>query len=420
MTKSIPSGSAASARAISMKESYDRSRYHAAALSRAMVGFEDMAPATSSASPSSCAAIRCTPPMNEPRPPPTMPARRRPSGDLCCMVSSDRSGTKGLAPDTLNGYALRREHLVLQRVHRRSRLVDRPRKGKRAGEYGRQLSPVLYPRLGVFVLDHQERLSRVDTEQFTGGQLMVEPVHGSVLQVRERIMARRAWQLVFTEHCLLLPGIDPIRRNRRGRATDPVAAFHGLAAVAPCRDSARIDHLTFDVKSGDQKVVAGVLEILKYRTRILSDQDGMRRVVVDAELIPHLVAFADFMQGDPRTRCVGNVVVPAVGDLPARHRALLDTIGQPPGLGLLEQGDELGLEHLQVGIHFQLRIAPDESADGIRTEQYRGIEYPHHEFVLLAAYRRICGEHIVEVRQIREPNAGLTHRRVDARGARAI
>ena len=36
-----------------------------------------LAPATSSACPSSSAAMRCTDPMKAPRPPPTMPARRR-------------------------------------------------------------------------------------------------------------------------------------------------------------------------------------------------------------------------------------------------------------------------------------------------------------------------------------------------------
>src|ERR1043165_4323247 len=38
-------------------------------------GSDENAPATSSALPSICAAIRCTAPMNAPRPPPIMPKR---------------------------------------------------------------------------------------------------------------------------------------------------------------------------------------------------------------------------------------------------------------------------------------------------------------------------------------------------------
>src|SRR5690349_9937516 len=77
MTKSIPFASADSAAAISAYESYARSRNQSAALSRARCASEDSAPATTRAWPSSSAAMRCTAPMKAPRPPPTMPARRR-------------------------------------------------------------------------------------------------------------------------------------------------------------------------------------------------------------------------------------------------------------------------------------------------------------------------------------------------------
>src|SRR5579863_4331328 len=81
MTTSMPSGNPASVSAISSKLLYDLCKYHARADSSALCGSADNAPATTSACPSNSIAIRCTPPINEPCPPPTIPA----CSFLCCI-----------------------------------------------------------------------------------------------------------------------------------------------------------------------------------------------------------------------------------------------------------------------------------------------------------------------------------------------
>ena len=63
------------------------------------------------------------------------------------------------------------------------------------------------PRLRVLVLDDERGVGDVERQQLARGQLMIEPVDGPVLQIRQRIVARRARQLVLAEHGLLLPGV---------------------------------------------------------------------------------------------------------------------------------------------------------------------------------------------------------------------
>src|SRR5579859_1056939 len=104
------------------------------------------------------------------------------------------------------------------------------------------------------------------------------------------------------KHGLFLPGVPLLGRVRGRPVSMPVAALQGLAAIAPRGDAARIDDLALDMKAADQKMVAGVLQVLKYRARVLAHQDGMRGIVVDAELIADAMPLADAMQGDPRTR----------------------------------------------------------------------------------------------------------------------
>ena len=80
---------------------------------------------------------------------------------------------------------------------------------------GRPISlSILNPRRRIFVFHDQVRVRRVERQQLASGQLMIEPVDGAVLQVRERIVARRAGQLVLAQHDLLLPGVHVIRRIR--------------------------------------------------------------------------------------------------------------------------------------------------------------------------------------------------------------
>ena len=76
-------------------------------------------------------------------------------------------------------------------------------------------------------------------------------------------------------------------------------ALHRLAAAAPRGPSLRVRDLALHVEPADQEVVAGVLEVLKYRARVLPHQDRVRRVVVDAEVITEPVLVADPVQRDP-------------------------------------------------------------------------------------------------------------------------
>ena len=69
------------------------------------------------------------------------------------------------------------EHFVLQGVHGRRRLIDRARESERPGQDRREPILVLDASLGVFVLDHEEGLLRLDLEQLARRQLVVQPVH---------------------------------------------------------------------------------------------------------------------------------------------------------------------------------------------------------------------------------------------------
>ena len=96
---------------------------------------------------------------------------------------------------------------------------------------------------------------------------------------------------------------------------------------------------------------------------------------MDAELIADAVLLADAVQRDPGAGRVGDVVVPVVAGRPARHRALLDAVGQPALLRRLQQRDELLLEVDEVLVHAALLVAADEAADGVDAEQRRGVEH---------------------------------------------
>ena len=57
-------------------------------------------------------------------------------------------------------------------------------------------------------------LATSSVQQLARRELVIEPVDGAVLQVRERIVPRRARQLVLAEHDLLLPRVELIGRVR--------------------------------------------------------------------------------------------------------------------------------------------------------------------------------------------------------------
>src|ERR1700716_3792926 len=117
------------------------------------------------------------------------------------------SGSIGFAADALQGDPLRGEHLVLEGVHCRGGLVNRARKGEGPSQNGRQERLVLYASPWIFMFHDQEGLVRLDAEQLPCGELMVQPVYRSILQIRERVMARSAGQLVFAKDGLLFPGL---------------------------------------------------------------------------------------------------------------------------------------------------------------------------------------------------------------------
>jgi hypothetical protein len=161
------------------------------------------------------------------------------------------------------------------------------------------------------------------------------------------------------------------------------------------------------VEAADQEAVALVLEVLKDRARVLAHQDGVRRVVVNAELVAHAVPLADAVERNPRSRRVGDVVVPVVAGGPARHRTLLDAIGEPAILGGFQQRNEVLLEVDEVLVHAALLVAADESAHRVDAEQRRRVEDAQQEVVLLLAGRRIVVQQVVEVGEVRQAHAGI-------------
>src|SRR5690348_15650325 len=205
-----------------------------------------------------------------------------------------------LAPCPLHRNALRGEHLVLQRKHRGRRLIDMTDERNRSGEDGLQPRFVLNARRRILVLDDEVRVGDVEREQLPRGELVIEPVDGPILQIRERIVLRRPRQLVLGKDRLLLPRVQLIRRIRGRLVAGPIAALDRLAAVAPRADALGVDDLALHVEAADQEVVAGVLQVLEDRSSVLSHEDGVGRIVVDAEVVPEAVLLADAMQRDPR------------------------------------------------------------------------------------------------------------------------
>ena len=135
----------------------------------------------------------------------------------------------------------------------------------------------------------------------------------------------------------------------------------------------------------------------------------MRGVIVDAELIADPVPLTDPVQCNPWTRGIGDVVMPGIGDVPAWHGTLLDPKRQPAGFGLLEQRHEHLFEHHQIGVHSYEGISAHKARHRIRAEQYGGVEDAQHQLVLLSAHGFICGEHVVEVGEVRQANARGLH-----------
>ena len=123
---------------------------------------------------------------------------------------------------------------------------------------------------------------------------------------------------------------------------------------------------------------------------------------MDAEVVADAVSLADAVQGDPGPRGVGDVVVPVVLRGPARHGALLDPVGEPTLLRVLQERDEGPLEVEEVLVHRVVLVAADEAADGVRPEEHGGVHDPPHELVLPPPDPRVLVEHVVEVGEVGE------------------
>ena len=86
-----------------------------------------------------------------------------------------------LATAALDGNALGRQYFVLQCKHAGCRLVDLTGESERAGQNRLELLLVLSARGAVFVLHNQRGSLEIELQQLAGGQLVVKPVHCTIL-----------------------------------------------------------------------------------------------------------------------------------------------------------------------------------------------------------------------------------------------
>ncbi len=104
-----------------------------------------------------------------------------------------------LTADALDRDVLRGQHFVLQRVHAGRRFVDAADERDRALQDRLQPLLVLDARLRVFVFDDEVRVGDVELQQLARRELMIEPVDRAILQIRQRIVLRRAGQFVLAQ-----------------------------------------------------------------------------------------------------------------------------------------------------------------------------------------------------------------------------
>jgi hypothetical protein len=174
------------------------------------------------------------------------------------------------------------------------------------------------------------------------------------------------------------------------------------------------------VEPADEEVVALVLQELEDVARVLAHQDRVGRVVVDAELVADLVLLRDAMEADPHARRVADLVVPQVGRVPARHRALLDAVLEAAVLGRLQEGHEAPLEVLEVLVHVERDVPAHEPAHRLHPEGDGGVHDLHHPVVLDPAQPLVAHEHVVEVAEVREAHLGGLEGGLDAAHAAGI
>src|SRR6267378_99532 len=168
---------------------------------------------------------------------------------------------------------------------------------------------------------------------------------------------------MLAENSLLQPGIRLVRWILRGFTVYPVAPLDSLAAVAPGSNPLSLDDLSFYMKAANEKVVTGVLQILKDRARVLAHQDRMRRIVVNTKLIADSRPIAEPVERNPGTGCIGDVVVKVIAGGPSGHRTLFHSESQSSFFCFLQQRNEMLFEVQQVLIHAECLIPTHEAAD---------------------------------------------------------
>jgi hypothetical protein len=112
--------------------------------------------------------------------------------------------------------------------------------------------------------------------------------------------------------------------------------------------------------------------------------------------------------------------VEVVAGGPAWHRALLDAVDEAARLRFLEERHEIVRELLEVLIHAERLVSPDEAANRVDAEEGGRVEHAEHEVHLLFAQPRVVVEHVVEVGDVGNAHARLFHGDGDAVGALSV
>src|SRR6266550_1084376 len=154
------------------------------------------------------------------------------------------------------------------------------------------------------------------------------------------------------------------------------------------------------MKSANEKVVTSVFQILKDRARVLAHQDRMRRIVVNAKLIPDPRPIADPVQRNPGAGSVGDVIVKFIAGGPSGHRTLFHSESQSSCFCFLQQRNEMLFEVQQVLVHAVRLIPAYETTDRIDTQQDCGIKDTKHKLTLPLPDSRIVMQHIVKVSEV--------------------
>ena len=134
----------------------------------------------------------------------------------------------------------------MQREHRAGGLVDVAHERDRPLQDRLQPLLVLDARLRVLVLDDEVRVRDVELQELARRELVIEPVDGAVLQVRERIVPRRT---ITSNSARRVVNEGTLKRVADAQAVhEPLPYLYGIApggaaaglVIDPHRDQARL------------------------------------------------------------------------------------------------------------------------------------------------------------------------------------